>query len=109
MDNQEKFETYKSGVVDGIKHQTPSPETIKFMENINLEIKFIKEALEELKIIAKQQANDLICLPDKIIIKTDERYATKIELERMRSRVNWYAWLTPIATLVIGLLISRIW
>lgn len=73
-----------------------------------MEIKYIKEVLDEIRKIAKEQAEELSGLPEKIIIRTDEKYATKIELERLRSKINWYAWLTPIGTFIIGLLIAKL-
>ena len=76
-------------------------------KNLNLEIKFIKQALEELKIIAKQQAKDIICLPEKIIIKTDERYVNKIDFEKLRSKINWYAWITPILSAALAFLVGK--
>ena len=59
------------------KHSIPSPETEKFMNNINMEIKYIKEKLDKLPTRAEMDlANEK--LVERVLNKCDDRYANKL-------------------------------
>jgi len=104
---------FTEGILRGKEHSTPSPDTKKFMENINTEMQYMKEAIKTIKenmVTADSMdlANEKLA---KIIAKevldcVAKNYATKLALEKVKSRVNWYSFIVPILTGALGVAVT---
>lgn len=68
---------------------------------------FLKTALLEIKESIIAQNKIIAELPAKILQQTDKQYATKIELQKLTSRVSWYAFITPILTGILAFFVGR--
>ena len=72
----------------------------------DLEISILTKAMEDFKEDIKCLFTKIEELPEKMLKYTDERYASKLALEQVKSKINWYAFIFPLATGIIGFLIA---
>lgn len=120
--NLYKDPRYVKGYKDGGDHQSPSPLTLKFMEQTRLfnqeikqEVDYIKQQLkkipttDEMVIVNKEIVEKLLCkmneMLDKHELKSDEKYAIKqVEdaVKKISENINW------AIKIVIGLVITAI-
>ena len=100
-EKEELSEMIDDSLLKRSQHNKMSPETrsaFKLMDEkfCNLE--------EKLSSLIKKVDN----LPFELSQIANEKYATKIEVERVKSRVNFYAWIVPILTGILGFLASKL-
>ena len=91
-ESDKKHQYYSAGYLAGKEHRVSSPETKQFMNNINMEVKFIKEKL------AKMPTKDEMLLAneklvERIFKEVKENYTTKSEFELT---------ITPMKRIVYG-------
>jgi hypothetical protein len=97
---------YKRGFKEGKEHSSPSPETKEFMIQMNMELKYIKEKIEEIsnKIVTKDEMERCnLELVEKILEKTDKRYATKLTEKIVYAMTGIV--LTAVLVAVVGLVV----
>ena len=44
----------------------------------------------------------------EVLACVSKDYATKLALEKIKSRINWYAWITPVLTGAVGAMAAYI-
>ena len=77
MDKEEELNSYNRGFMSGKQHSVPSSQTIKFMSEINQEIKFIKEKLVKMPTTVEMElANEKMV--QRIFSEANKRYASKL-------------------------------
>ena len=104
MTPDEKATIYNNGFKAGAEHTIPSTETEK-------KLKVLKEYMDDFKTEIKADIKDLVeeikTLPEKMLKFADEKYASKLSLEKVRSRTGIYSILVPLLMAIIGFLVSR--
>jgi len=67
------------------------------------DIENIDEKLDTLIVKVDVITKEMLCKAD-----ASDKYATKIDFEKMKSRVNFYAWIVPILTGALGVLATYV-
>ena len=103
MNDDEKVKIYNDGFKTRQDHNGMSPETAQELALMAQNFTNIEKKLDCLILKVDE-------LTEKTLFKIDanKEYATKLELEKIKSKVNFYAWVVPICTAVIGFLVSKL-
>ena len=105
MNTDEKDKFYKAGYLAGKEHNCPAPETKKFMSNINMEIKYIKEKLENMPTKAEMElANEH--LVERIFEKVKLEYVSKTEFAPIKKVI--YGVISVVGVAVVSAIIYSV-
>jgi hypothetical protein len=104
----EKFISHNAGFNEGIKHSSPSPQTIKFMDKVNEQLKEIGEhnvKLDERLAYLQRDFTEMRCDIKKFIEEAENKFADK-RVERIVDRINGKILMITGGSLVVLWVIS---
>jgi len=102
---------YNNGVQDGLKHQTPSKETIEKIEKVKLDVNTIQVTMEtinknfeELKKENKESHDSII----NTLKETLDKKADKVIVDELKENQNKVIWMivTAFVISIIGLIMK---
>lgn len=100
---EEELQIYNQGIKEGQRHNKMSPETEKSLALMQQNFTNFEKKLDCLI----EKVDDLT---NKTLSKVEavDKYATRIDVEKMKGKLNLYAWIVPILTGIVGFLMSKL-
>jgi predicted nuclease with TOPRIM domain len=96
----ETYKVYNKGIIEGMKHTAPSPDTIKLIKKMEDKLDKISNKITEIEV-------KIAGLPERLLEKTDGKYAckeTEKKLEELSDTMEQrnYEWLKYGITAILG-------
>lgn len=80
-----------------------SPETEKRFALMTQKFESFEEKIDTLILEVKDIGNKMLCKEE-----AKDTYSTKLEVQGLKGKINFYAWITPLLTGLVGALLSYV-